>query len=192
MQDPSGQALPDMHIHGAMLLAKQGGKWQVVEGRPYALAPRQPPRRHWRSRTDPRGIGRGPVAPGTERNGQRLHPRLGEWAGDRLSPRLGEWDGDRLRERDEYRLSPSLESGTATGSESGTSTGSTSGSESGTGTGPTTDPRSDASSAPPRPARAGGAARSDSGPGARSVGDESRRSTRWRRRSAMHAAAAPD
>jgi uncharacterized protein (TIGR02246 family) len=39
-RDPSGQALPDQHVHGAMLVAKQqDGRWRVIEGRPYLLAP---------------------------------------------------------------------------------------------------------------------------------------------------------
>ncbi len=40
--DPNGRALPDMNVHGAMLLANRGGTWQVLEGRPYVFAPRGP------------------------------------------------------------------------------------------------------------------------------------------------------
>lgn len=40
LRGPDGQALPDQRVHGAMLLARQqGGGWQVLEGRPYALLP---------------------------------------------------------------------------------------------------------------------------------------------------------
>jgi uncharacterized protein (TIGR02246 family) len=39
-RSPDGQALPDQHVHGAMLVARQqGGRWQVIEGRPYAMTP---------------------------------------------------------------------------------------------------------------------------------------------------------
>ena len=38
-RDPSGRALPDQHVHGVFLAAKQGGRWQVTEGRPYVFAP---------------------------------------------------------------------------------------------------------------------------------------------------------
>jgi uncharacterized protein (TIGR02246 family) len=52
--DPNGQALPDQHVHGAMLLARQqDGRWQVIEGRPYALLPAG----------GPRGLAAAPAAP---------------------------------------------------------------------------------------------------------------------------------
>jgi hypothetical protein len=41
-RDPGGQALPDQHVHGSMLVAKQGGRWQIVEGRPYVAVPPGP------------------------------------------------------------------------------------------------------------------------------------------------------
>ncbi len=45
-RDPSGQALPDQHVHGALLVARQhDGRWRVIEGRPYAVAPPGAPRR---------------------------------------------------------------------------------------------------------------------------------------------------
>jgi uncharacterized protein (TIGR02246 family) len=39
---PSGQALPPQKIHGALVVAKEGGRWLVKEGRPYAFAPPAP------------------------------------------------------------------------------------------------------------------------------------------------------
>jgi len=41
--DPGGRAVPDFHVHASMLMASQGGKWQVVDGRAYRLAPRRSP-----------------------------------------------------------------------------------------------------------------------------------------------------
>lgn len=53
-RDPNGQALPDQHVHGALLLARQpDGRWQVLEGRPYVLAPAG----------GPRGVAAAPRAP---------------------------------------------------------------------------------------------------------------------------------
>ena len=112
VQDPSGQALPDMHIHGAMLLAKQRGKWQVVEGRPYALAPRPPP-----------GVAAG--APSRTREESAATPSPPSRSGTGSGSTPGSESG--------------TATGPAPGSESETGTGSTSGSESGTGTGSTTD-----------------------------------------------------
>ena len=44
-RDPSGQPLPDQHVHGALLVARQqDGRWQVIEGRPYAFLPAGAPR----------------------------------------------------------------------------------------------------------------------------------------------------
>ncbi len=44
-RDPSGRALPDQHVHGALLLARQhDGSWRVIEGRPYVLVSAGPPR----------------------------------------------------------------------------------------------------------------------------------------------------
>ena len=44
-RDPSGRALPDQHVHGALLVARQqDGRWRVIEGRPYALVPAEAPR----------------------------------------------------------------------------------------------------------------------------------------------------
>jgi uncharacterized protein (TIGR02246 family) len=44
-RDPSGRALPDQRVHGALLVARQqDGQWRVIEGRPYALVPGDAPR----------------------------------------------------------------------------------------------------------------------------------------------------
>jgi uncharacterized protein (TIGR02246 family) len=60
-RDPSGLGLPDQHVHAAMLLAKQGDRWVVVEGRPYAFLP----------------LGGPGVAPATARSGAALPLEMG-------------------------------------------------------------------------------------------------------------------
>lgn len=39
MKDQRGMALPDLQVHGVMVLTNMGGKWQISEGRPYSFAP---------------------------------------------------------------------------------------------------------------------------------------------------------
>lgn len=41
-RDPRGRPLPDQQIHAALLMQQRGGTWQVLEARPYALAPSGP------------------------------------------------------------------------------------------------------------------------------------------------------